>query len=112
MLRIVPHTVPRVGRVSGGNSTWVVRNLRTTTCRNVNRFRGGLVFKAHRLVYHSTLGLRVINKKKKTAPAEGGEHFGFVVQGFGFGFWGFGFWVLGFGVWGLGLGVWGLGFRV
>ena len=28
------------------------------------RFRGGLVFKAHRLVYHSTLGLRVIKKKK------------------------------------------------
>jgi len=28
-------------------------------------FRGGLVFKAHRLVYHSTLGLRVIKKKKK-----------------------------------------------
>jgi len=24
---------------------------------------GGLVFKAHRLVYHSTLGLRVIKKK-------------------------------------------------
>ena len=32
---------------------------------NVQRFRGGLVFKAHRLVYHSTLGLRVIKKKKK-----------------------------------------------
>jgi len=30
----------------------------------VQRFRGGLVFKAHRLVYHSTLGLRVIKKKK------------------------------------------------
>ena len=33
--------------------------------RNVQRFRGGLVFKALRLVYHSTLGLRVIQKKKK-----------------------------------------------
>ena len=33
--------------------------------RNVLRFRCGLVFKAHRLVYHSTLGLRVIKKKKK-----------------------------------------------
>ena len=31
----------------------------------MNRFRGGLVFKAHRLVYHSTLDLRVIKKKKK-----------------------------------------------
>jgi len=31
----------------------------------VKRFRGGLVFKAHRLLYHSTLGFRVIKKKKK-----------------------------------------------
>ena len=29
------------------------------------RVQGGLVFKAHRLVYHSTLGLRVIKKKNK-----------------------------------------------
>ena len=28
------------------------------------RFRGGLVCKAHRLLYHSTLGLRVTQKKK------------------------------------------------
>ena len=34
--------------------------------QNVKRFRGGFVFKAHRLVYHSTLGWRVIKKKKKT----------------------------------------------
>ena len=33
--------------------------------RNVQRFRGELAFKAHRLVYHSTLGWRVIKKKKK-----------------------------------------------
>ena len=33
--------------------------------RNVKRFRGGLVFKAHRLLYHSTLGSRVTKKKKK-----------------------------------------------
>ena len=33
--------------------------------RNVQRFRGGLAFKAHRLLYHATLGLRVIKKKKK-----------------------------------------------
>ena len=32
---------------------------------NVQRFRGGLVIKAHRLFYHSTLDLRVIMKKKK-----------------------------------------------
>ena len=29
----------------------------------MQRFRGGLVFKAHRLLYHSTLGSRVIKKK-------------------------------------------------
>ena len=33
-------------------------------------FRGGLVFKAHRLLYHSTLGLRFI-KKKKTCTHHG-----------------------------------------
>jgi len=30
--------------------------------RSMQRFRGGLVFKAHRLLYHSTLGLRIIQK--------------------------------------------------
>jgi len=39
--------------------------LRYFLGRNVTRFRGGLVFKAHRLLYHSTLGSRVIKKKKK-----------------------------------------------
>jgi len=32
--------------------------------RDVQQFRGGLVLKAHRLLYHSTLGLRVIKKIK------------------------------------------------
>jgi len=36
----------------------------------VKRFRGGLVFKAHRLVYHSTLGSNVIMKKKKASAIE------------------------------------------
>ena len=40
--------------------------------RNVQRFRGGLVFKAHRILYHSTLGLRVIKKKKKKVTEPGG----------------------------------------
>ena len=30
----------------------------------VQHFRGRLVFKAHRLLYHSPLGLRVMKKKK------------------------------------------------
>ena len=31
---------------------------------------GGLVFKAHRVVYHSTLGLRVIKKKRRLTRVE------------------------------------------
>jgi len=33
--------------------------------RNVKRFQGGLVFKAHRWLHHSTLGSRVIKKKRR-----------------------------------------------
>jgi len=51
--------------------------------RNVKRFRGGLVFKAHRLLYRSTLGLRVI-KKKKTEVKEKNPLSWF--EGFGLGF--------------------------
>jgi len=40
----------------------ISRNRRRAKMANVHRFRGGLVFKAHRLLYHSTLGLRVIQK--------------------------------------------------
>ena len=43
--------------------------VRETRGRNVKRFQGGLVFKAHRLLYHSTLGLRVIKKKNKIRGA-------------------------------------------
>jgi hypothetical protein len=39
-----------------------------TSCSTLNQdakwFRGGLVFKAQRLLYHSTLGPRVIDEKK------------------------------------------------
>jgi len=34
----------------------------------VQQFRGGLVFKAHRLLHDSTLGLRVIKKKNAGTP--------------------------------------------
>jgi len=37
---------------------------------DVQRFRGGLVFKAHRLLYHSTLGVRVIQKRRRR-PGDG-----------------------------------------
>jgi len=35
----------------------------TLLYRNVKWFRGGLVFEAHRLLYQSTLGLRVIKRE-------------------------------------------------
>ena len=38
---------------------------------NVKRLRCGLVFKAHRLLYHSTSGLRVIKEKEKMPPRDG-----------------------------------------
>ena len=38
--------------------------------RNVKRFQAGLVSKAHSLLYHSTLGSRVIKKKKKIRVGE------------------------------------------
>ena len=44
-------------------------NLKTTTLHNVQWFRGGLVLKARRLLYHSTLGLRVIKKKEEVPSA-------------------------------------------
>jgi len=74
--------------------------FRLLNLRNVKRFRGGLVCKAHRLVYHSTLGWRVI--KKKTEVVERvhlGHHLveglGFRLQGFGSKVQGFGFRVMG-----------------
>ena len=51
--------------------------------REVQRFRGGHVFKAHRLVYHPTLGLRVIKKEKKELKYSTGCE---PVQGVGLGF--------------------------
>jgi len=36
------------------------------------RFRGGLVFKAHRLVYHSTLGLNMAARERHVGDGLGG----------------------------------------
>jgi len=54
-----------------------VFSLFSETMGGVARFRGGLVFKAHRRLYHSTLGSRVIKKKKLrvTRWGVGGEEF-------------------------------------
>ena len=38
----------------------------------MQRFRGGLVFKAHRLLYHSTLGLIVKKKRTRRYTRRGG----------------------------------------
>jgi len=45
------------------------RVTRLRVRKNVQRFRGGLVIQAHRLLYHSTLGLRVIKKKMEDRQA-------------------------------------------
>jgi len=71
-------TCPALGILPalGGYSSTLSLSKRATPClficaktvkahRLVQRFQGGLVFKAHRLLYHSTLGARVIKKKKK-----------------------------------------------
>ena len=67
------------------------------------------MFEAHRRLYHSTLGLRVIKKKKKVRGVRI-LSFGCRVSGIGMPlhseFWVLGF---GFGIWGLGFRVWGLG---
>ena len=60
-------------------------------------FRGGLVFKTHKLLYHSTLGWTVIKKKKKkkvegnrtsrsSGNAERNEMSEPAISGFGLGF--------------------------
>jgi len=73
-------------------------------CRNAKRFRGGLVFKAHRLLYHSTLGLRVIRTCLGAAIAVQLSHavldlvFRADEGHLWFGVWGLGFRVLGLGV--------------
>jgi len=56
-------TIPKYG----DRSHWMVRLalLRGRVEQgNVKRFRGRLVFKAHRLLYHSTLGLIVIKRER------------------------------------------------
>jgi len=63
----------RFGRRFGrADAIWSCRKRETSSQfreqllrRNVKRYRGGLVFKARRLLYHSTLGLRVINSRHR-----------------------------------------------
>jgi len=54
---------------------------KSRTSESVKRFRRGLVFKAHRLAYHPTLGLRVIKARRSVEFRVQG--FGVRVSGFG-----------------------------
>ena len=122
-----PKVGPNVNREAGG--TKVDFGITQLLRRNVRRFQGGLVFKADRLLYHSTLGSRVTKKKgeeQEEAPESRAEYLEgdpqpvgparLGVGRLGFGVWGLGFGVLGLvvlvGFWGLGFGVWGVGFGV
>ena len=53
-------------------------NERSALVPGTNEFRGGLVFKAHRLLYHSTLDLREIKKKKRRQMKRRGEKSAFL----------------------------------
>jgi len=53
------------GSAAGAGADEKLREASSVSHQSALRFRGGLVFKAHRLLYHSTLGLRVIKKKKR-----------------------------------------------
>ena len=61
MLRLEPQL-----QINAATATHAHQTLTQLLRRNVKRFRGGFVFKAHRIWHHSSLGLGVIKKKKKT----------------------------------------------
>jgi len=54
-----PRPERKLSRVAAASPPMAYRYFR----RSVERFRGGLVFEAHRLLYKSTLGSRVTKKK-------------------------------------------------
>jgi hypothetical protein len=43
--------------------TWF--RVKGSGVRGEGEFRGGLIFQAHRLLYHSILGLRVVKKRRR-----------------------------------------------
>ena len=62
------------GRCRGGAPHCGTRVPSSRTPRLVISQKGGLVFKAHRLVHHSTLGWRVMKKKKEWRAAHQPSH--------------------------------------
>ena len=59
----IPRSRPRCPRQVPGRGR--SRTILSAAPTPVQWFRGGLVIEAHRLLYHSTLGLRVIKKKEE-----------------------------------------------
>ena len=102
---------------------WFRPGEEDTPPRIVKRFRGGLVFEAHRLLYHSTLGSRVNKKKRRHTSQTRRTRVTFsriasavmrptschAVRGLGLGVWGFVFCVLCFVFCVLGFG---FGFKI
>jgi len=72
LMDVTPPETARFGDVMPPRNTKRQRLVDGNPPRNtkMQRFRGGLVFKAHRLVYHSTLGSRVIKKKFGVVTSE------------------------------------------
>ena len=60
-----PFASNRIGQGRGVATSRGAASPEALTISRRERFRGGRVFKAHRLLYHSTLGWGVIKKKKK-----------------------------------------------
>ena len=58
------------GHRRSGMGGWHLVQLPST---NVKRFRGGLILKAHGLLYHSTLGSRVMKGRQAVVRAFQGE---------------------------------------
>jgi hypothetical protein len=58
------------------NGLKYVAGLPLTCTLSHQRFRGGLVFKAHRLLYHSTLGSRVTKTNPLTQASVHDIHLG------------------------------------
>ena len=67
-------------RMFGLTNAMEVLDLRITSSQNVKRFRGGLSFQAHRLSYHSTLGLRVMKEKRRRFGGDRAEWYHFGVE--------------------------------
>ena len=100
-----------VSRRRGGRGTVLV--LRTTAKQKCGAVPKRARIEALRLVHHSTLGSRVIKKKKEKdrAPTYPLLHLVWV-RGLGLQVRGLGFWFLDLGFWVLGLKVYRSGFRV